>query len=273
MNKKTRTYLITISTCIFFTCSVNAFAECEKTLKIAWMGLWEPFNLGSPSAPQGLDLEILDAIITEAGCNLVYSATYFPWARHIRMIESGETDLITAAGKTPEREKFSYLIGPYRSEHVGLYVLKKDIKKHPIQEPNDLLTQEFTLGTFIGYNYGSELNRVIKQLGSKNQAIPEREELPNRANYLKLKTKRIDGYLGYPVVETLDLKTMGFDDEIVLHPMHLVKTGDIYILLSKKSNTLEMANTLQNSLERIKSNGVYDTILKKYSERYNIPKW
>ncbi len=273
MNKKTRIYLITLSTCIFFTCSINAFAECEKTLKIAWMGLWEPFNLGSPSAPQGLDLEILDAIITEAGCNLVYSATYFPWARHIRMIESGETDLITAAGKTAEREKFSYLIGPYRSEHVGLYVLKTDIEKHSIQEPNDLLTQEFTLGTSIGYNYGNELNRVIKLLGKKNQAIPEREELPNRANYLKLKANRIDGYLGYPVVETLDLKAMGVEDDIVLHPMPLIKTGDIYILLSKKSNTQEIANTLQNSLERIKANGVYGTILKKYSERYNISKW
>ena len=273
MNKNTRTYQVILSICIFLTCSVNAFAECEKTLSIAWMGVWEPFNLGSPSNPQGLDLEILNAIMTEAGCELVYSATYFPWARHMRMIESGETDLITAAGKNPEREKFSYLIGPYRSEHVGLYVLKKDIKKHLIQKPKDLVTQKFTLGTSIGYNYGSELNGIIKQLGKNNQAISEREELPNRANYLKLKAERIDGYLGYPVVETLDLKTMGFDDDIGLHPMPLVKTGDIYILLSKKSNTQEMANILQNSLERIKSNGVYDAILKKYSERYNIPKW
>lgn len=89
------------------------------------------------------------------------------------------------------------------------------------------------------------------------------------SNQKKLLHKRIDCYMGYPVFEAMSK----YRDKIECHPMTLINTGGIHIALSKKNNTRADLEALNTSLARIRADGTYDRIVKKYSEKYGISKW
>jgi len=55
--------------------------------------------------------------------------------------------------------------------------------------------------------------------------------------------------------------------------MHLVKLGDTYFMLSKAANSQEIADALRSSFEKLKADGTYAKILKKYSDLYGISQW
>jgi len=105
------------------------------------------------------------------------------------------------------------------------------------------------------------------------ETVPEVENGTNIINRRKLISGRIDGYLGYPIDEILSLKGTEFEGKLEMHPMSLIKTGGLYFMLSKKANSQKTADKLQNSLEKIKTDGTYQEILQKYSKKYGISEW
>ncbi|MCP4021828.1 MAG: amino acid ABC transporter substrate-binding protein, partial [Desulfobacteraceae bacterium] len=75
--------------------SMSVWAQCDRPLINGWIGAWEPFILGTPDNPSGLDVEILEAIVAKAGCTLQHTKET-PWNRHLALIESGKIDLATS---------------------------------------------------------------------------------------------------------------------------------------------------------------------------------
>jgi len=183
-----------------------AFSKCNRVLKNGWMNNWEPYVFGTPDKPSGLDTEILDAIVTGAGCKLVFTQNEFPWARHLAMVRNGKLDFANAAQKTKEREEYAYFIGPYRAEYYGIFIRKGEASKFSLTKAEDLTKINFKIGAIIGYNYGEKLNSIFEKMKYSVQRVPEKKGDINLMNRHKLLANRIDGYLASTVDEILLLK-------------------------------------------------------------------
>ncbi len=256
------------ATFFFIVTFMPCWAECNKTLVNGWGESWEPFIMGAPDNSDGFDMEILEAVVTTAGCGLEHTEIELPWKRHLKLIETGQIDLATAVSWNKERAEYAYYTLPYRSEYLALYVRKGEPGKYPITKFEDLLKLNFEIGTLLGVSYGNKTDTVLKKLGERNQIVPVFS-----LNHKKLVAKRIDGYLSNLPDEPILLKEMGLTDKIEQHPMPAINTGDIHIILSKKNNSPEVFEALNDALIRIKTNGTYSKIVKKYSDKYGVSDW
>jgi len=256
--------------CIFMF-SVNStllMAECNKELVNGWGGEWEPFLMGTYDEPEGLDIEILDAAVKAAGCTWRNTELEIPWKRHLNWIKQGELDLATGASWTQERAEYAYFTKAYRSENVALFVRKADVKKYEQYSLQELARVLAGIGIEFGNTYGNTMGTLLAGMGEKVQRVNN-----NRQNIPKLLGGRIDGYLGHLPYDAMQIKSKGYENAIEMLPMSLVNTGDIHFMLSKLSNSEEVFRALDAGLAEIKANGIYDKIIKKYSDKYGLSHW
>lgn len=98
-------------------------AACSKTLVMATEE-WPPYNYGGAKR-LGLDVELAQAIVNEAGCKLE-AGPALPTVRRMVMFEQGRFDLMLAASDVPQRHRFARFSSVYRFETVGLFALEKN---------------------------------------------------------------------------------------------------------------------------------------------------
>ncbi len=246
----------------------TAHSRCNKTLTNGWGDEWEPFILGTPDKASGLDMEILEAVVVGAGCKLKHTKHPLPWKRHLKMLENGEVDIATGASFTKERAKYAHFSKPYRSEYLAIYIRKGEASKFPFKVIEDLTKIKFLIGALMGSTYGPKTDAVLKLMGENVQRVTD-SDLDRK----KLINKRIDGYLSYLPDEPMTLAKLKLNDKIEQHPMPPISTGDIHFMFSKKTVDKQTIDAIHASLKKIKADGTYDKIIKRYTEKYGVSKW
>ncbi len=73
----------------------------------------------------GLDVELAEAVIKEAGLELEFMD--LPWSRALAYMQSGDVDLMANLSRTADREAFIYFFGPERASKRVLVVRKENI--------------------------------------------------------------------------------------------------------------------------------------------------
>ncbi len=253
----------------FLITTTHVSGENNKTLRVGWRN-WVPFAIGTDKTSKGatgLDVEIIKAVMKSSKCKFAFTKNEIPWRRQLLMLEDGSLDIVFGVSKKTDREKFGLYTDQYRSRYVGLFVRRGQVKKWKgISIAEDLLKFKFTVGVVNGYSYGKRVDSILKKMKPDSIVKPQQ-------NRLKLIYRRLDGYLAYLPDESIFINDNDYDHRIQLHSMELVYTGGIHFLLSKKSVNKSTLNNLNKAITVIKSNGVYDKILKKYSTLYGIKKW
>jgi len=244
------------------------FAQCNKELINGWGGEWEPFLMGTSDKPGGLDIDILDAVISASGCSWKNTPLELPWARHLGLIKLGQLDIATAASWTEERAAYAYFTKPYRSEYAALFVRKQDLEKYSPLPLQELFRKFHGIGVEQGNSYGKVMDTLLASIGDQAQKVNS-----NKQNVRKLLEKRIDGYLGFLPYDAMLIKKMKLAGKIEMLPLSVTRTGDIHIMLSKKANSEAIFQALESGLAKIKSNGRYERIIKKYSDKYGVSHW
>ncbi len=219
----------------------------------------------------GFDIEILKAVVKGSGSKLKIKKKVVPWKRSLKMIEKGETDLLLGASYTDGRAKYAYFELPYRAEYLALYIRSGEAGKFKLSKVEDLLSSKMLIGANLGSTYGPRTDKIMKKMGKRVQYMSGGE--PAVINRKKMLVGRIDGYFNYPTSESFSLKTLGLTDKIQVHPMPQVNTGDIYLMMSKKSISYDTIKALKKNLKKIKADGTYDRIAKKYSKMFGISQW
>ena len=122
---------------------------------------WPPYAFSADGAGQtGLDIELTEAILREAGCTLV-TEPYVPAVRRLMMFQRGETDLLLAASDTPERRRFARFSSPYRFESIGLFTLASNFERYrDIAGFGELATANITLLAPTTGWYGKDYERA-----------------------------------------------------------------------------------------------------------------
>jgi polar amino acid transport system substrate-binding protein len=82
---------------------------------------WPPYIfIDARGQLSGLDYELVQAILKQAGCTLRV-ATELPALRRQLLFRQGQIDLMLAASDTPERRAYARFSTAYRNETVGLF--------------------------------------------------------------------------------------------------------------------------------------------------------
>jgi polar amino acid transport system substrate-binding protein len=109
--------------------AASTFQSAACTLTMA-LEQWPPYIYSSAkTGVTGLDLELAQAILKEAGCTLLVQAE-LPTARRQILFQKGELNLMLAASDTPERHRYARFSAPYRYETVSVFTTADKLGKY-----------------------------------------------------------------------------------------------------------------------------------------------
>lgn len=248
-----------IITYVFFLGIFSSHVLAECSLKSSWED-WEPYQYQANGNITGLDNDLVKAIIANTQCKLSFVKR--PWARALKEIEQGTVDLAPGASINAERELYAHFSLPYRDETMVLMVRKGESPTYPFNSIKDIVKHNFKLGVVRDYYYGEDHKSAM---GLPDYAAKVSDVKNDTVNIQKLTSKRIDGLLIDRYVGPYLAKQLGVFDKIEVHPLK-INSDNIYLMLSKKSVSQETVNEINLGLEKLKEDGQYSEILKKYLE-------
>jgi polar amino acid transport system substrate-binding protein len=132
---------------------------------------WPPYFYHNDKAVLGgVDYELLQAILSHAGCAL-HLEKEMPPARRNVLFQQGKLDLLMAATVTEERRGFARFSLPYRQETVGLFTVPDKLDKYRnIENFQDVIAHRSShlLAPRLGY-YGDDYRRAMPVLNAEGR--------------------------------------------------------------------------------------------------------
>ncbi len=229
---------------------------------------WEPYMWEDEDGEVvGFAAELLDRIMTEL--DIPYKFEILPWARALKLLETGEADAGLVVSHTAERESIFY----YNEEQVKytegaeipeftlvkseavFFVRKLYADSIKFESFEQIARDGYRVGVVAGYNYenlGDDMNLV--EVISEEQAI------------LDLNEGLIDMYPRNKLVGFSLIKKLNLTEEITFLDKEVSNTP-MYILFSRNSDypNLEQINEEVHRITlELKESGEYDEIINKY---------
>lgn len=105
-----------------------AQSECEKTLRVSTSGNWPPYSQRIDGQYVGLEIEIVELILHEAG--FCWQYVELPSSsRAFKQFQESQVDLIPAASFTQSRRKYAEFSLPYRQEVMLLFAHTQNMRE------------------------------------------------------------------------------------------------------------------------------------------------
>lgn len=254
-----RQYPLFASLCIMLFSAAFGSASADSCVL---RSVWEPFEPyqfeNAYKDISGLDIDLLKAVATEAGCTL--KLRQLPWKRALQLIKEGHIDVASGASQTAEREQFARFSVPYRRETMLLYTLAKRSQTMNIKSLQALSESVYSIGVTLGYTYGNEFDEMRKQgafVGRLSEMTSDKQNL-RRLSLGRVDLVLVEQFVGHQIVQNESL-----GDTLKPLPL-LIPTGSIHFIFSKKSVSQERVQAFDEALKRIINNGTYNAILKHY---------
>jgi polar amino acid transport system substrate-binding protein len=222
---------------------------------------WPPYIYHQPGGtPSGLDMELVRAIVKEAGCALQLLPE-LPTSRRQLLFEQGGIDLLLAASVTPERRRHARFSIPYRHESVGLFTRTSLLPRYQkVTSLEALLTLKLPLlAPKVGW-YGPTYARVQPTLTAAGQ-------LSTFINFQQgvrmLDAGRADLIIGDSAALRYEAKEQGI--AISQLPL-LVLRAPVHLMLNKDSTSQAQLDRLNAAIGRLERQGVLGQIRGRYGE-------
>lgn len=228
-------------------------AAQEKTL-LAAGDPWPPFL--DPSQPQlGLTVELVRSAYATQGYTVKVAVV--PWARAENGVREGRYDVLLNVWMTEERKAYLVYTHPFALNEVTFIKRKGD----PFTFEGFASLKGKRIGVIRGYGYEEAFLR--SDLFQRDEATSLME------NVHKLLAKRIDLTLDDAIVAQ---SVIASNDPALLERVQFVEKGlsiNPLHLASGKANprAQELVEAFNRGLARIKADGTYQKILKRYGIR------
>ena len=235
-----------------------ATGPCRLTLA---MEQWPPYLYSKPNLPPaGLDWELAQAIVKEAGCTLQLLPE-LPTARRQRQFEQGGIDLLLAASDTAERRKYARFSIAYRYENVSVFTLTGKLAGYRGIGSLDALVRNKLplLAPKVGW-YGKTYARAqpeLAQSGRLNTFINFQQGVR------MLDAGRADLILG----DTAALRHEAREQGVAISALPFtVLRAPVHLMLNKNSTTQAELELLNGAIQRLERQGVLSEIRGRYGE-------
>ena len=222
---------------------------------------WPPYVYNNVQGqPTGLDWELAQAILKEAGCKLKPQPE-LPTARRQRLFEQGQLDLLLAASATPERRRQARFSLVYRYETVGLFT-RSSLRTHYLHVSSlDQLAREKLplLAPKVGW-YGPAYARLQPALAASGK-------LSTFINFQQglrmLDAGRADLIIGDSGALRHEARMQG----IAISPLPLVVLrAPVHLMLNKDSTTPAQLDRINAAIVRLERQGVLQAIRVRYGD-------
>jgi ABC-type amino acid transport substrate-binding protein len=228
----------------------EAVADGKKKIVAVTHAQFPPFEYMSPSGkPEGFDIDIINAIGKELGWEVEVQDTGFDGA--LEQVKTGKAQVAIAAITINEKRKQDYAFSDPYFEAKQLIMVPEN---SPIKSLQDLKGK---IVAVQGGTTGAMLAEELLGKGSSN--VHQLEDVATAMD--ELYNKHVDAVIAdkQPVLELMKknakpgYKTI--DDPNV--------PKEYYGILINKKDT-EMVKQVNEALKKIKENGTYDQLHKKY---------
>ncbi|WP_227008455.1 substrate-binding periplasmic protein [Pseudoalteromonas luteoviolacea] len=205
----------------------------------------------------GMDVDFAKALLDEAGCE--YKFVSIPWGRSLKMLETGDIDLVLSVTKTLERQDYAYFIGPQRMETI-VFAMNAQ-RRYEVETMEDLFSLPVPVAIQQGAFYGTQFTDRYKQL-KKNETqfifVPD-----NQTKLSLLKHGRIAGFLEEKF--NIVFQSDNHPDFMTIEVAPLViNESPVYFAFSKRRTSTERLERLNQAYQNLQKTGRFKGILKKY---------
>lgn len=215
-------------------------------------GEWGPY-VSRDMPGYGFSSEIVTAALNAVGLEPDY--LFYPWKRSLNMVADGEVMASFPWNITPEREKIFLYSDPIHStREVFFYLAERFPEGVKFETLSDLTS--YVVGGTLGYWYEREFDRA----GLNLDYVAHTEY-----SFRKLVRGRVDLVPENEVVGWATIKNLfpGQEDRFRATEKEF-NLAYMYVLFNKEKGEL-LKDRFNEGLKKIKSDGTYDGILKKYN--------
>jgi len=220
---------------------------------------WPPYIYHNGNkALAGVDYELLQAILAQAGCKLQVEKEV-PLARRHILFQQGKLDLLMAASATDERRGFARFSLPYRQETVGLFTSPDNLDKYrDIDSFQKIAARKAgLLAPRIGF-YGEDYERAIPQLNAEGR----RSTFASFEQGIKmLEAGRGDLILG----DAYALRHVARRQNVKLVPLpYTPYRAPVHLMLNAASTTQADLARINQAISQLEQNGALGAIRARY---------
>ncbi len=216
---------------------------------------YPPFQYSQGGKPAGIFPPLLEEAFRRMGHEL--ETINVPWARVMRMMKTGETDIVPAF-KTPGREKFMDFSGEtFLPQPVAVFVRKdSEITQYDSLEQ----LSQYRVGIVLKISYGTIADEAIA-----GGVLPRLEYAADgRQSVMQLVKGRVDLIILNSFGAYHILRDLGVGDGVrEIRPA--VQTTPTNLGFSKKRGLLALRDTFDRVLVEMKNDGSYDRILSQFN--------
>ncbi|MUM78559.1 transporter substrate-binding domain-containing protein [Pseudodesulfovibrio sp. F-1] len=224
----------------------GTLAGDKAVLRVSFNSL-PPWKVLNPDdEPAGIDVELLEMLAQRMGLTVEY--VHYPFKRGLKMMESGEIDLMTSILRRPEREMYLHFIEPpYKNETCkAFYVLKG--REHVISSHADL--RGLRVGTILGVGYYPEFDG--------DPGIDRYPVASIELNIRMLLAGRIDAFISTESSGDYRIAAAGLGDKVskVVHVYR--EPQNVHMALSRRSPHAARLDEFNRTMADLVAEGAVD---------------
>ncbi len=218
---------------------------------------WPPYVYTTGGRQGGLDVELIEAVLQRAGCQLVM-VDETPRRRRIQMITAGELDLVPAATPSEHRLSEVWFTSSYRQEWLGLLSLASRQQEFArLNSFSELLSRRLTV-LAPKYRLGGELDSLVERLSAAR--LIEHYDSARKGLYM-LQRGRGALILGDVPAQQF----LGNAEGTPLAPVPLPEQHEpVSMMLSRQTVSAELLAQINAALAALEADGTLPAIRRRY---------
>lgn len=226
--------------------SKNKETNVSIELKVGTTPNYKPFNYKENSKLTGFDTDLVEEIAKKNGIKVVWVETNFDGL--IPALKAGKIDMIASAmSATDERRQSVDFTKPY---YISKNLYLKLKSNNLLQTKNDLE------GKKIGVQLGTLQENTAKAI--KNAQVQSNKDL--NIAVLALKNNKIDAI----VADQDTAKGFLAENPELVSFYQETDGGEGFSFAFDKNKQKELVKTFNKGIDETKTNGFYNTLIKKY---------
>ena len=184
-----------------------------------------------------------------------------PFARRLRMLETGEIDLMAGLLKRPERETFAYFLNPpYKfKSNKYFFVRKGEISR--IRKYEDL----------YGLKVGVSINAKTFPRFDQDSAIEKVQVSYLAQKFKMLVLDRIDTFVHTDVEAIAQMRELGLENHVDIAEFRYTRINPVHIGISRRSPLMEKLDAIEKEYRRMAISGELDRFIIDFFQSRELP--
>jgi len=251
LHRRCRKVFIAVLLSAWSALSAGAGAQDARTSLLVAINGAPPYRIvvreGNSTLFGGLYVEIIREAADRAGLSLRFEEV--PFIRGLKMMETGQADLMLGPNKTEDRAEYMDYLNVTLPREPKVFYLRPGI--------GDINSYESIIGKQIGVLPGAV---YFPEFDADNTV--RRVLVPSYASGLEMTQRgRIDAVI---MPELLGAYLMRIKDIRLTKSSYTNPGRPSYVVFSKKSPLLALKDTLERALESMHADGTMDRIIARY---------